>query len=291
MITFMTAYKRIVKSTATKNLLLFKSILLTCIVFSFHSSLFARKNIPADSGYFSSFDGTKIYYETNGAGYPVLLVHGFIVNGNSWKNTAIYDSLLAAGYKVITPDLRGNGKSDKPHTNTGYNNDAEAKDLMLLMHYLHINHYDVIGYSRGSIITARLLVLDKKSVNNAVMGGMGTDFTNPDWPRRIMFYEALTYDTVASLHNMVQYVQKTGLDQQALALLQKFQPSTPITVLKKLKNHILVIRGNDDDNNLNAVDLAKVFPKGEFAITPGDHNHASSTPEFAKTVMAFIRKY
>jgi hypothetical protein len=160
---------------------------------------------------------------------------------------------------------------------------------MLLMQLLHIDHYDVIGYSRGSIITARLLVLDKR-VNNAVMGGMGTDFTNPDWPRRIQFYEALTYDTVVSLHSMVQYVQKTGLDQQALALLQKYQPSTPISDLSKLKNHILVIRGKDDKYNLNAGKLAAIFTNGEFAITPGDHDHAASTPEFAKAVMEFLRK-
>lgn len=37
---------------------------------------------PVDSNYFSSFDGTKIYYEVRGAGKPVLLVHGFIVNSN-----------------------------------------------------------------------------------------------------------------------------------------------------------------------------------------------------------------
>ena len=48
-----------------------------------------------DSGYFSSFDRTKIYYEVHGDGFPVLLVHGFIVNSNSWKHAALYDSLLA----------------------------------------------------------------------------------------------------------------------------------------------------------------------------------------------------
>src|SRR5215467_1878024 len=67
------------------------------------------------SGYFTSFDGNKIYYEVKGNGRPVLLIHGFIVNGESWKSTALYDSLLKAGFEVVTMDLRGNGKSDKPH--------------------------------------------------------------------------------------------------------------------------------------------------------------------------------
>jgi pimeloyl-ACP methyl ester carboxylesterase len=89
-----------------------------------------------DSNYFSSFDRTKIYYEVRGEGKPVLLVHGFIVNSNSWKHAALYSSLLNNGYKVSILDMRGNGKSDKPHDSTAYDNDAEAKDIMLLMDLL-----------------------------------------------------------------------------------------------------------------------------------------------------------
>src|SRR6185369_1258295 len=98
-----------------------------------------------------------------------------------WKKTALYNDLLAAGYRVIILDQRGNGKSDKPDNEAGYANDAEAKDIMGLMTALKVNSYNVVGYSRGSIITARLLVLDSR-VKRAVMGGMGLDFTNPDWP-------------------------------------------------------------------------------------------------------------
>ena len=249
-----------------------------------------QQNIAFDSGYMVSFDSTKIYYEVHGSGYPVLLVHGFIVNSTSWKHTSLYDSLLAAGNKVILIDLRGNGKSDKPHNEEAYKYDAETKDIMLLMKSLNINTYDVIGYSRGSIITARLLVWDKR-IRKAVLGGMGLDFTNPQWPRRIQFYNALTSDTVPSLHSMVQYVQQQpGLDQQALALLQKYQPSTPKEVLAKIKNPVLVIHGDSDIDNGNADALAAIFSNGEIAITPGDHNHAAATPQFAAVVMAFLKK-
>ena len=86
--------------------------------------------------------------------------------------------------------MRGNGRSDKPHTPESYANDAEAKDVMGIVKDLGLKNYSVIGYSRGSIITARLMVLDK-SIIHSVMGGMGTAFTNPEWPRRKMFYRAL----------------------------------------------------------------------------------------------------
>ncbi len=251
--------------------------------------LFAQTKPPVDSGYFKSFDNTNIYYEVHGNGFPVLLVHGFIVNSNSWKHAVLYDSLLAAGDKIILIDLRGNGRSDKPHNDAAYENDAEAKDIMLLMKKLNIHNYDVVGYSRGSIITARLLILDTR-VRKAVFGGMGIDFTNPDWPRRIQFYHALAFDTVPSLHTMVQYVQRSNLDQQALALLQKYQPSTPTEALSKIKKPVLVIHGDSDIDNGNAEALAAIFPNATMAVTPGDHNHASATPEFATAVMQFLRK-
>ncbi len=242
-----------------------------------------------DSGYFSSFYKTKIYYHVRGNGFPVLLVHGFIVNSNSWKHAAIYDSLVANGYKIILIDLRGNGKSDKPHADSAYSNDAEAKDIIGLMHYLNINNYDVVGYSRGSIITARLLVLDNH-IRKAVMGGMGADFTNPNWQRRIDFYHALAADTVPALHTMVQSVQVQNLDQQALALMQKYQPSTSKEALSKIKIPVLIIHGDSDEANGSADELASFIPASQKAITPGDHNHAASTPEFAEAVLKFLRE-
>lgn len=244
---------------------------------------------PIDSAWFTSFDSTKIYYEVRGKGKPVLLVHGFIVNGDSWKQTSLYSDLLNAGYKVITLDMRGNGKSDKPHDSTAYDNDAEAKDIMLLMKSLKILHYSVVGYSRGSIITSRLLVFDKR-IQAAVMGGMGTDFTNPLWPRRIEFYRALMGDSIPELKSMVNYVQQQGLDQRALAYLQRSQPSTSKEALGNITQPVLVISGSEDADNGSVKVLAKLLPNSTLGTCPGDHNHAVATPEFSKEVIHFLRQ-
>lgn len=244
---------------------------------------------PVDSNYFSSFDGTKIYYEVRGNGKPVLLVHGFIVNSNSWKHAALYNDLLNAGYKVIILDMRGNGRSDKPHDSTAYDNDAEAKDIMLLMDKLKVKDYVAVGYSRGSIITARLLVLDKR-VKAAVMGGMGTDFTNPLWPRRIMFYHAFMGEDIPEAKGAVDYAKSQNLDLLALAYLQRSQPSTPKEVLQKVKQPVLVISGSEDSDNGSADDLAKLFSNSTFATVPGDHNHAAGTKEFSEEVRKFLSK-
>ncbi|MEP6847001.1 MAG: alpha/beta hydrolase [Panacibacter sp.] len=242
---------------------------------------------PVDSNYFPSFDGTKIYYEVRGEGKPVLLIHGFIVNSNSWKGTALYSDLLNAGYKVIILDMRGNGRSDKPHDSLAYDNDAEAKDIMLLMDKLNLKAYASVGYSRGSIINARLLVLDKR-VKTAVMGGMGLDFTNPEWPRRKMFYRAMMGDSIPELKAAVDYVKQQGLDRLALAYLQRSQPSTSIEILGKVKQPVLVICGDMDSDNGSAGELAKILPNSTYTTVPGDHNHAAATKEFSDAVIAFL---
>jgi len=236
------------------------------------------RSAPADtSAYFTSFDGVKIYYEVKGrgGGEPVLLIHGFIVNGETWKMTAVYTGLINAGYKVITMDLRGNGKSDK------------ARDLMGLVSWLGIDRYNVVGYSRGSIITARLLVKDKR-VSKAVMGGMGADFTDPNWPRRIRFYRALSGDSVKELESMVNYVKKSGLDQQVLAWLQKEQPSTSKEELGAVTQPVLVICGDQDTDNGSADQLVKLFKHGIRVSVPGDHGSASRSPEFSARVISFF---
>jgi pimeloyl-ACP methyl ester carboxylesterase len=244
----------------------------------------------ADTGrFFTSFDSTKIYYEVRGTGDAVVLVHGFIVNSQSWKRTELYKNLLEEGYKVIILDQRGNGFSDKPHTPEAYENDAEAKDIMALMKKLKIKKYSAVGYSRGSIIVSRLLVLDKR-IKKGVMGGMGAEFTNPEWPRRIMFYKALSGEPVPELAAMVENVKKQGLDQQALAYLQKAQPSTSKEALRKIKQPVLIICGDKDSDNGSAKELADLFKNPVYRITPGDHGSASRTKEFSIQVSSFLHK-
>ncbi|MET0244907.1 MAG: alpha/beta hydrolase [Flavitalea sp.] len=258
-------------------------VLLTC------NPLSAQDPARDSTGYFVSFDKTKIYYEDRGSGFPVVLVHGFINTGETWKRTDLFKSLQEAGFRVITLDLRGNGNSDKPHNAEGYANDAEARDIIGLVSYLKINLYDVVGYSRGSIITARLLVHDNR-IRKAVIGGMGTDFTNPEWPRRIMFYRALSGDSIPELAGVVKYIKDSKLDQKALAMMQKEQPSTPMSILAKFNQPIFVVVGDADEDKDKARELASIFPNARYAIVPGDHSGAMRSKEFASEVISFLRR-
>jgi pimeloyl-ACP methyl ester carboxylesterase len=268
-------------------------VFLTSLLCCFLGSAFASGSdrMPNDStDYYTSFDGTRIHYTVKGEGTPVLLVHGFIVNGESWKQTAIYDSLLNNGFQVITLDLRGNGISDHPHDSLAYLNDAEAKDIMGLVSYLKLPSYRVVGYSRGSIIVARLLVLDTR-IKSAVMGGMGTAFTNPQWPRRIMFYNALSGQQVPELSEMVNYVRKSGLDQRALAMMQFAQPSTSPEELGKVNKPVLVLGGDKDPDNDTGGSLAAMMPAGMHGTVPGDHNGVVKSKDFASWTLHFLTEH
>ena len=240
-----------------------------------------------DSGYHISFDGVKIYYEVRGEGKPIVLVHGFMNSSENWKRKSLYADLLLKGYKVITLDQRGNGKSDKPHTDEAYANDAEAKDIMGLLKFLKIGKYQAIGYSRGSIITARLLVLDS-NITAAVLGGMGDGFTNPEWPRRILFYRALGGEDVPELKAAMDNVAVSGLDRTALMYMQKHQPSTLPSQLGVLKQKVLLISGDEDNDNGSVKALGKMIPNSIIIRVPGVHNTAWSTKLFADAVIKFL---
>jgi non-heme chloroperoxidase len=94
-----------------------------------------------------------LYYEDHGSGKPVVLIHGYPLNGASWeKQTAV---LLEAGYRVITYDRRGFGKSSQP-TN-GYNYDTFASDLNKLVTQLELRDFSLVGFSMGGGEVARYL--------------------------------------------------------------------------------------------------------------------------------------
>jgi pimeloyl-ACP methyl ester carboxylesterase len=260
------------------------------IIAAFFITLICAACYAQDAGkFFTSFDGTKIYYEVKGEGSPVILVHGFTGTSQGWKNGTLYPALLQAGYKVIILDMRGNGQSDKPHTDAAYANDAEAKDVMALAGSLGFKKYVVVGYSRGSIITSRLMVLDKR-ITKAVMGGMGADYTNPEWPRRIHAYKALMGDTtIHDVDDMMVWIRKNNFDNLALAYQQKYQPSTSKQELAKVKIPVLLIDGTEDTTNGDVHDLQRLIPASTMASVPGNHNTAGNTVQFSTAILNFLK--
>ncbi|MEM6770162.1 MAG: alpha/beta fold hydrolase, partial [Bacteroidota bacterium] len=207
-----------------------------------------------------------------------MLIHGFINSASSWEGTALVQQLLVQGYRVIIPDLRGNGMSDKPQEDAAYENDAEIKDLTALIDHLDLDRLMAVGYSRGSILLTKLLTSEQR-VYRAVIGGMGLDFTNPDWDRRLAFAAAFGGAELTDLtRGAVEYAQSINADLRSLHLQQKHQPITTKAAIREIRIPVLVVAGKEDLDNGFPGRLEELFPKGKLNIIPGDHNTTYRTP-------------
>ncbi|WP_265521156.1 alpha/beta fold hydrolase [Oerskovia flava] len=93
----------------------------------------------------------ELYYEDHGSGQPVVLIHGYPLNGHSWEKQT--RELLAAGYRVITYDRRGFGQSSK--VGAGYDYDTFAADLSAVLENLDLRDVVLVGFSMGTGELAR----------------------------------------------------------------------------------------------------------------------------------------
>ena len=95
----------------------------------------------------------EIHYEDHGSGQPVVLIHGYPLNGASWEKQERV--LLQAGYRVITYDRRGFGKSSQP--TVGYDYDTFAADLNAVLEHLGVDDVVLVGFSMGTGEVVRYL--------------------------------------------------------------------------------------------------------------------------------------
>jgi len=94
-----------------------------------------------------------LYYEDRGTGKPIVLIHGWPLSAASWERQSA--ALLAAGYRVITYDRRGFGRSSQP--SSGYEYDTLAKDTWHLLEALDLQDVTLVGFSMGGGEVARYL--------------------------------------------------------------------------------------------------------------------------------------
>jgi non-heme chloroperoxidase len=92
-----------------------------------------------------------LYYEDHGSGQPVVLIHGYPLDGRSWERQT--SALLKAGYRVISYDRRGFGLSSQP--TIGYDYDTFAADLNALIEALDLRDAVLVGFSMGTGEVAR----------------------------------------------------------------------------------------------------------------------------------------
>jgi pimeloyl-ACP methyl ester carboxylesterase len=125
-----------------------------------------------------SFDsnGARIVFLDEGAGEPVVLLHGFTQSatdmwGRPESRGQIFATLVKE-YRIIAPDLRGHGKSDMPHEPEKYGVEM-AEDVIRLLDHLKVKKAHVFGYSMGAWVAGKLLATHPERLSSVILGGSG----------------------------------------------------------------------------------------------------------------------
>jgi non-heme chloroperoxidase len=134
-------------------------------------------------------DDIDLYYEDHGTGQPVVLIHGYPLNGHSWEKQERV--LLHAGYRVITYDRRGFGQSSRP--SVGYDYDTLAEDLDAVLEHLDLTGCALVGFAMGTgEVTRYLATYGSSRISKAVLMGAIPPFLlktdeNPDGVEQSVF--------------------------------------------------------------------------------------------------------
>ena len=147
----------------------------------------------------------ELFYTDQGSGQPVVLIHGFPLNGESWGTQQA--ALLAAGYRVIAYDRRGFGASSKTAAGSDY--DTFADDLAALLTALDLRDVVLVGFSMGTGEIARYLSRhgSERIAKAAFLGSLApylliTD-DNPDGAGPQEFFDGIAADVASDRYAFV----------------------------------------------------------------------------------------
>lgn len=260
-------------------------------------------------GKFFDSAGVPIHYNVAGSGVPVVLVHGFGVNGavNFGPGGAI--SELAKQYRVITLDLRGHGRSGKPY-DTGHYGVQLCEDVVRLMDHLEIEKAHVLGYSMGGFIVLKLATLHPERLLSFAPCGAGW-VREPEKEWR--FFQDLADDLDrgkgygilserltpigGKVHRHDRFFMNLGLsvmnDEAALSALLRSMPElvVPEEALRKNAVPAFAVVGQRDPLRVFAEEMAAVTPNMQLVVTPeADHMNTLEKPVTMEAIKAFLRE-
>lgn len=242
-------------------------------------------------GALRSFDGVGIHFVDEGEGQPVLLLHGFAADARiNWVRPGVVERLVEAGFRVVAPDARGHGRSDKPHDPASYGDGAMGRDVVALIEHLGLAAPDLVGYSMGAYVAMHLA--QRRSVmRRLVLAGVGEHTLRGSVERRevVAALEAEDPRTVDDPAGRAfrNFADATKADRSALAAVQRariFEPGD----LAAIHVPTLVVAAEGDTLAGAPGPLAERIPGAEAAVVPGDHLSAPTKPELADALVRFL---
>lgn len=251
---------------------------------------------------FTTSDGVRIAYEEwrgeAESGPPVFLHHGFAADARlNWVRTGVVAALIDAGRRVVAPDARGHGGSDKPHDPARYGEDRMARDLSELLDHLDCDQVDLVGYSMGAVV-ALIAATREPRIRRLVVGGVGgavvelggVDVRAMD---RHLLAAALRLDDPAQItHPMARAFRDfadAGPRNDRLALAaQSDAVHQGRIALERITAPTLVLAGRDDALARRPEELANAIDGARLEFVEGDHLGAVVAPGFVASLVRHL---
>jgi pimeloyl-ACP methyl ester carboxylesterase len=237
-------------------------------------------------------NGIEMYYEIEGAGEPLVLLHGFNNSGQTWK--AMLDA-FAGQYRVILPDLRGHGRSTNPSGE--FTHRQSARDVYALLDSLGVQRFKAMGISTGGMTLLHMATSRPERIAAMVLIGATTYF--PAQARDIMAKSTPESLTDAQLARL-QEIHKHG-DEQIRMLRRQFHGFkdshddmifTP-PLLAIIRARTLVVHGDRDAFFPVSIpaQMYESIPNSALWIIPnGQHVpiFQEHRPEFVRVALKFL---
>jgi len=128
-------------------------------------------------------NATHIYFERQGSGLPLLMIHGL---GSSSADWAFQLDDFSARHDLVMPDLRGSGRSGKP--NERYSIVQFADDLWALLDSLDLDIVDILGFSLGGAVALEMALMRPRRVRRLVLCNTLANYRTDTWRKRVEAY-------------------------------------------------------------------------------------------------------
>ncbi len=245
-----------------------------------------------ETRHWTASDGVELAYREVGEGRAVVLVHGLFSDAvTNWIKFGHAEKLAARGLRVIMPDLRAHGLSDKPHDAALYPKGILGRDLAELIGALGLDDYDLGGFSLGARTVVQA-VGEGLRPRRAVLAGMGLEGLSGWLRRKDFFLDALAgFDTIGrgDPHWLaIQFMKTMKVDRVAAHHLLETFEDAPAQWLSAFAMPTLVLCGTEDQDNGSAEQLAAALPDGRYAAVPGTHMSSVTKPEFGDALAEFL---
>jgi pimeloyl-ACP methyl ester carboxylesterase len=239
--------------------------------------------------------GVEIAFSDEGAGPPILLIHGFASNARvNWRSTGWIKSLLQAGYRVIAMDNRGHGESEKLYDPGKYAASIMADDASRLLDHLGIAQSAVMGYSMGARIAAFLTLQRPEKVSRVVFAGMAERMVLGVGGSEDIYAglkaESWRDVTDATGRAFRLFAETTKSDLNALAAcIRSSRVKIKAEALASISCPVLVVAGELDDISGPVQPLVDMIPNARGVVLP-DRNHMNAVGDsgYKKAVLAFL---